>query len=107
MTRPVACLGFPDSISKIGCCTYPPNTVIPIINKVLSVGSPEARVGDVLIPVPCVCDCKGPPCPTPLLRTIIAVSKILSTGRPTAHVGDLTAPVSPRIILGVNKILAS
>jgi uncharacterized Zn-binding protein involved in type VI secretion len=100
MSRPVACLTFPDSISYKGCCIYPPNIVAPIFNKVFSIGLPEARVGDVLFPIPCSCG-------SPLFRIVIGASKIFSTGRPTAHVGDLTAPVSPRIILGGNKIIAS
>lgn len=105
MSRPVACLGFPDSASVRGCCFYPPNTVYPIGNKIVSNGSLEARITDVLAPVPCVCICKG--CGPPLFRQIRGVSKIISKDRPTAHVGDLTAPVSPRIILSFNKIIAS
>jgi hypothetical protein len=106
MTRPVACQGFPDSASIKGCCFYPPNTVYPIVNKIISNGSMESRITDVLAPVPCVCICTFS-CGPPLFRQIRGFSKIISTGRPTAHVGDLTAPVSPRIILGFNKIIAS
>jgi hypothetical protein len=94
MSRPVACLTFPDSISYKGCCKYLPNTVVPIFNKVFSIGLPEAGITDVLAPVPCVCICTFS-CGPPLFRQILGYSKVITTGRPTAHVGDLTAPVSP------------
>ncbi len=98
MSRPVALLGNPDSISVRPCCVYPPNTVTPIVSTVIANGRPRAKVGDVLTPAPGFAVCPNTSCP-PLERVIIGVSKVIVNGRPSAHVGDLTNPASPRTIL--------
>ena len=98
MSRPVACLGNPDSISFKPCCVYPPNIVTPIVSNVFSNGRPRAKVGDILTPAPGFPVCKDTTCP-PLPRTIIGVSTVFVNGRPSAHVGDLTNPATPRKIL--------
>jgi hypothetical protein len=96
--RPVATLGFPDSISfGPPCCVYAPNIVTPVVSRILTNGRPTAKLGDVLTPVPGAPTCNSG-CP-PLFRKIIAVSTVFKEGRCTAHVGDLTAPATPRIIL--------
>jgi uncharacterized Zn-binding protein involved in type VI secretion len=98
MTRPIAALGNPDSISFRSCCTYPPNVVTPIASTVFSNGRPRAKAGDVLTPAPGFPTCPDTSC-APLARAIIAPSKVFVNGRPSAHVGDLTNPASPRTIL--------
>ncbi len=107
MTRQVATLGFPDSISfGPPCCTYPPNTVTPVVSKIFTNGKTSAKLGDVLTPVPGIPSCDSG-C-SPLFRQIIAVSTVFKEGRCTAHVGDLTAPASPRKILpGPTTVFAS
>ena len=98
MTRQVATLGFPDSISfGPPCCTYPPNTVTPVVSTIFTNGVPTAKLGDVLTPVPGIPSCDAG-C-APLFRQVFAVSTVFIEGRCTAHVGDLTAPASPRTIL--------
>jgi uncharacterized Zn-binding protein involved in type VI secretion len=100
MTRPIAALGNPDSVSFRPCCVYPQNVVTPIVATVFSQGRPRAKAGDVLTPAPGFPVCKDTFCP-PLARTIIAPSKVFVNGRPSAHVGDLTNPATPRTILPV------
>ncbi len=100
MTRPIAGLGNPDSISYRPCCVYPPNTVTPIVSTVFAAGIPRAKGGDALTPAPGFPVCKDTFCP-PLERTIISVSTVFVNGLPSAHVGDLTNTTSPRIILPV------
>ena len=98
MTRPIAALGNPDSISFRPCCVYPPNIVTPIVSNVFANGRPRAKGTDVLVPAPGVPTCPDTTC-RPIARTIVAPSKVFVNGRPSAHVGDLTNTVSPRTIL--------
>jgi hypothetical protein len=100
MTRPIAGLGNPDSISFRPCCVYPPNAVIPTVSTVFANGRPRSTGGDVLTPAPGFPVCPDTTC-TPIARVIIAPSKVFVNGRPSAHVGDLTNTVSPRTILPV------
>lgn len=98
MTRPIAALGNPDSISTRPCCVYPPNIVTPIVSTVFANGRPRAKAGDMLTPAPGFPVCDDTHCP-PLIRKIIAPSKVIINKRPSAHVGDLTNTFSPRTIL--------
>jgi uncharacterized Zn-binding protein involved in type VI secretion len=98
MTRPVATLGNPDSVSFLPCCVYPVNTVVPIVKNVFANGRPVAAGGDVLTPAPGFPVCKDTSCP-PLARVVVSASKVFVQGRPIGHVGDLTSVASSRTIL--------
>lgn len=98
MTRPIAAIGNPDSISFRPCCVYPPNTVVPVVSTIFANGRMRSGAGDVLTPAPGFPVCKDTFCP-PLFRIVKAPSTVFVNGRPSAHVGDLTNPGSPRTIL--------
>lgn len=105
MTRPVATLGSIDSVSRRGCCLFPPNVVKPVVSKVLIQGRPIAKAGDILTPVKGIWTCNGGgTCILP--RTVVSTSKVLVGGRPVAHIGDFTSLRTRRRILSGNpKVL--